>query len=366
MISIEDKRFYSNSGVDVRGDRARLLPGRAPQRQRPGRLDDRAAVHQERAPGPVAPHDLREAQGGRARLPARAQVVQGEDHHGLPEHDLLRQRRLRHRGRRPDLLRPRRQPRRLRHCPATRCASNSSSPGRRRCWPASSRTRAPTTPRTSPKRAPSAATPCSRRCSNRATSRDPSTTKASARRCPPRKRSRRPRSRPSKASTRATSRAGSSSRSIERYGAYARLRRRPEDPHDARPRPAARGRTGGRTTTSPTPEGRPPRSWRSKTRPARCARWSAGATTTRARSTSPPRASASRAPRSRRSTSPPRSRTASRRNRCGRPSRRTSSSPTRAARKSSSCTTTKAPTRARTRSPARRPSPTTRSTPKSG
>ena len=60
------------------------------------------------------------------------------------------------------------------------------------------------------------------------------------------------------------------------------------------------------TPTSPTPAGRPPRSWRSKTPPARCARWSAGATTTRAPSTSPPRASASPAPRSRRSTSRPR------------------------------------------------------------
>ncbi len=60
-------------------------------------------------------------------------------------------------------------------------------------------------------------------------------------------------------------------------------------------------------------------------------------------------ASASRAPRSRRSTWPPRSRTASRPNRCGPPSRRRSSCPTPTARKSSSCTTTKATTRAPTR-----------------
>ena len=61
-----------------------------------------------------------------------------------------------------------------------------------------------------------------------------------------------------------------------------------------------------------------PRSSRSTTRPARCARWSAGATTRRARSTSPPRASASRARRSSRSSSPRRSSGASRRARCGR------------------------------------------------
>ena len=51
---------------------------------------------------------------------------------------------------------------------------------------------------------------------------------------------------------------------------------------------------------------RPPRWSRSTTRPARSARWSAAATTTRRRSTSPPRASASRARRSSRSSSPPR------------------------------------------------------------
>ena len=115
VISIEDKRFYSNSGIDIRGIARAFVQDVLPQGQRPGRLDDRAAVHQERPPGPVPPHDLREAQGGGARLPARPQVVEGQDHHGLPEHDLLRQRRLRHRGRRPDLLRPRRQPPRLRH-----------------------------------------------------------------------------------------------------------------------------------------------------------------------------------------------------------------------------------------------------------
>ena len=96
-------------------NRARLPRRHPQQRRRPGRLDDRAAVHQERAPGAVAPHDLREAARGRAGLPALPQVVQGQDHHRLPEHDLLRQRRLRRRGGGGDVLRPRTPAPRLRY-----------------------------------------------------------------------------------------------------------------------------------------------------------------------------------------------------------------------------------------------------------
>ena len=114
----------------------------------------------------------------------------------------------------------------------------------------------------------------------------------------------------------------------------ARLRRRPAHQDDARPRTAARRRTGGQRLPRLPRRPDAPRSSRSKTRPARCARWSAGATTTKARSTSPPRASASRAPRSRPSTSRRRWRTASRPTRCGAPRRRNSSCPTRAARNS--------------------------------
>ncbi len=129
MISIEDKRFRTNSGVDIRGIARAFVDDIAAQRQRPGRLDDRAAVHQERAAGPVAPHDLREAPRGGARLPALAQVVQGKDHHRLPQHDLLRQRRLRDRGGRADLLRPRSQPPRLRHARARAVRRSSSAVG---------------------------------------------------------------------------------------------------------------------------------------------------------------------------------------------------------------------------------------------
>ena len=87
-----------------------------------------------------------------------------------------------------------------------------------------------------------------------------------------------------------------------------------------------------------------------------------GGTTGKARSTSPPRGSASRGPRSRRSTSRRRSRTASRRTRCGRPSRRNSSCRGREGTNGSWCTTTKERTRGRTRSRGRRRTRTTPST----
>ena len=86
--------------------RTRAPGGRAPRRRRAGRLHDRAAVRQERAAGPGAPHDLREAARGRARLPPLPSVEEGQDHHRVPQHDLLRERRLRHRGGGADVLRP--------------------------------------------------------------------------------------------------------------------------------------------------------------------------------------------------------------------------------------------------------------------
>ena len=52
IIAIEDQRFYTNSGVDIRGIGARVRPGRRPEARRPGRLDDHPAVRQERARAP--------------------------------------------------------------------------------------------------------------------------------------------------------------------------------------------------------------------------------------------------------------------------------------------------------------------------
>ena len=99
----------------------RRLPGHRPRpgqrhpqpERRPGRLDDHPAVRQAGAGSPGRPHPLRQVPGGGARLPARAPLEQGQDPHRVPEHDLLRRGRLRGRGRRPHLLR--RRPPRLRH-----------------------------------------------------------------------------------------------------------------------------------------------------------------------------------------------------------------------------------------------------------
>ena len=98
--------------------RPRVLPGHRAGRHRPGRLDDRPAVRQERAPGAEQAHRLREAQGVSARLPPHAQVVQAEDPDRVPELDLLRQRRVRDRVRRARVLRARPQPPGLRHAVA--------------------------------------------------------------------------------------------------------------------------------------------------------------------------------------------------------------------------------------------------------
>ena len=63
------------------------------------------AVRQERARGAGQQNGLPEVPRGRACLPAREGVGQGQDPHPVPEHHLLRRGRLRRRGCRPHLLR---------------------------------------------------------------------------------------------------------------------------------------------------------------------------------------------------------------------------------------------------------------------
>ena len=112
VIAIEDRRFYSHKGVDYTGIGARAGAGRAQAPRRPGRLDDHPAVREERARRAGRPLGVPEAARGRARLPPRAQVAEGQDPHPVPQHRLLRERRLRDRGRRAHLLRRRRRARR--------------------------------------------------------------------------------------------------------------------------------------------------------------------------------------------------------------------------------------------------------------
>ncbi len=73
----------------------RALAGRPPAGHRRGRLDDHAAVRQERV-HPQRADARAEGSRGRARLAARAALEQGPDPHRVPEHDLLRARRVRH------------------------------------------------------------------------------------------------------------------------------------------------------------------------------------------------------------------------------------------------------------------------------
>ena len=97
IVAIEDKRFYEHRGVDLRGMARARLGRRHEPRHRPGRLDDHAAVRQERVPDEPA-DDRPQADRGGARVAARAALVEGPDPHRLPEHRLLRERRLRRRA----------------------------------------------------------------------------------------------------------------------------------------------------------------------------------------------------------------------------------------------------------------------------
>ena len=77
--------------------------------RRRGRLDDHAAVRQERL-RPQPEDDRAQGARGGARLAARAALVEGPDPARVPEHDLLRQRRVRHPAGRADVLRQGRGP----------------------------------------------------------------------------------------------------------------------------------------------------------------------------------------------------------------------------------------------------------------
>ncbi len=98
-------------GRGLRGHRASARTGRPQAPRGPGRLDDHAAVRQERAGGPGQSLGVPEIARVGAGVSPRAQVAQGEDPHAVPQHRVLRERRLRDRGRGPHLLRRRRRAR---------------------------------------------------------------------------------------------------------------------------------------------------------------------------------------------------------------------------------------------------------------
>ncbi len=95
VLAAEDRDFYDHGGFSISGHR----PGGVEQRLRrehPGRVDDHAAVREERVPHPAA-HLEPQDQGVRSsRSSSSTQDVQGPDPRGLPQHHLLRARRVRH------------------------------------------------------------------------------------------------------------------------------------------------------------------------------------------------------------------------------------------------------------------------------
>ena len=130
IIAIEDKRFYTNDGVDLRGIGRALYQDVVAQKA----VQGGSTIAQQFVKNSLAAQDrrdaVREAARGRDGLPHHAQVDQGQDPAQLPQHDLLRQRRLRHRVRRAHLLRPPAPG--LRAATAGAPAPPSSSPTRRR------------------------------------------------------------------------------------------------------------------------------------------------------------------------------------------------------------------------------------------
>ena len=108
IVAIEDKRFWTESGVDIRGIARAFLADvfhTGSGTQGASTITEQFVKNALSRRGP--PHDLREAQGGGARLPAQPSVAEEEDPRRVPEHRLLRQRRPRDRGGGARLLRQR-------------------------------------------------------------------------------------------------------------------------------------------------------------------------------------------------------------------------------------------------------------------
>ena len=105
VVAIEDDRFWAHKGVDLRA------VARAAREQRRARARSSRAgstITQQYVKNVLldAEQDVRpQAPGGVARRPARAEVLEGADPRALPEHHLLRERRLRRAGRGPRVLR---------------------------------------------------------------------------------------------------------------------------------------------------------------------------------------------------------------------------------------------------------------------
>ena len=114
------QRVLRASGRQRAGPRASGEDERLFRRGRRGRVDDHPAAREELDPH-VRSHLRPQGQGGRARRPHGARAVEEPDPGELPQHGLLRARRLRRQ-------------RRDRAATSTRTSPRSRFP-RRRCWP---------------------------------------------------------------------------------------------------------------------------------------------------------------------------------------------------------------------------------------
>ncbi len=190
----------------------------------------------------------RKLQGGGARLAARAALDEGQDPHRVPEHDLLRERRLRDRAGAAHVLRHAR-----READARR---------RRRCWPAFPADPSRYDPVTQPARGQAAAArSCCGRCSTRALITDDEYRERPQRRSPDAgedQAARRRRARPASTSSNYVKQ-----QLVDEYGPRARLRRRAARDDDDRPRAAEDRPRGDREVADGPRRARRPRSSRS-------------------------------------------------------------------------------------------------------
>ena len=96
IVAVEDRRFFEHRGVDVRG----IVRAVWQDFREQGVVEGGSTITQQFVKNAYVHSSARgaEAEGGGARLAARAALAQGPDPHRVPQHDLLRQRRLRHRA----------------------------------------------------------------------------------------------------------------------------------------------------------------------------------------------------------------------------------------------------------------------------
>ena len=189
IVAIEDRRFYQNSGVDLKGIGRALFQDVVERKA----VQGGSTIAQQFVKTALAAQDqrtiLQKAARGRAGLPPHAQVVEGEDPHRVPELDLLRQRRVRDRVGRAHVLRQ----------PSTTAAAAAGGAARSELTPAEAALLAGVV--SSPSMYDPVANPVAAkkrrdlvllRCASRATSRRTSTSARSRRRCRRRPTSARP------------------------------------------------------------------------------------------------------------------------------------------------------------------------------